>query len=75
MVKFIIVIINTSLYFYPFCTSGTDRFHNQYWSFAGDERLFVQQREEVPERERTGEWRWLILLTNLNISVLMAVSN
>lgn len=27
---------------------GTDRFRREYWSFQGDERLFVQQRQEIP---------------------------
>lgn len=27
---------------------GTDRFRREYWSFQGDDRLFVQQREEKP---------------------------
>lgn len=27
---------------------GTDRFRREYWSFQGDDRLFVQQRQEKP---------------------------
>eukprot|EP01034_Spumella_vulgaris_P023030 gene23030-29219_t len=41
-------------YFVRTTPIGSDRFHNTYWSFIGDERLFVQQREEIPEKERTG---------------------
>lgn len=41
-------------YFVRTSPIGTDRFHNQYWSFVGDERLFVQVREEIPAAERTG---------------------
>ena len=38
-------------YFVRTTPIGTDRYYNTYWSFAGDDRLFVQSRELLTEAE------------------------